>query len=52
MAYTKLKNLRLLLDAQANLETHKVITATHPDNQRMVDYWQKRVEELTKRVYR
>jgi hypothetical protein len=52
MANTKLKNLRLLIDAQNNLATQKIIAATHPDNQRMVEAWEKRVEELTKRVYR
>jgi hypothetical protein len=48
MAYTKLKNARLLLDAVNGLELMKKHA---PENQLMIDYYKKQIKELTKRVY-
>jgi hypothetical protein len=49
MAYTKIKNARLLVDAVNDLER----TIKHdPTNQRMIDYYNRQIEMLTRRVYR
>jgi hypothetical protein len=49
MAYTKIKNARLLVDAVNDL----ALTLKHdPDNQRMIDYYNLQIEMLTRRVYR
>ena len=49
MAYTKMKNARLLVDAVNDLAN----TLKHdPDNQRMIDYYNRQIEMLTRRVYR
>jgi hypothetical protein len=52
MAYTKIKNARLLVDAMRNLEDAKETALEFPNHQRMVEYWEKKIGELTKRVYR
>jgi hypothetical protein len=52
MAYTKIKNASLLVDAMRQLEDAKVTAQQFPAHQRMVEYWEKKIEELTKRVYR
>jgi hypothetical protein len=49
MAYTKIKNARLLVDAVNDL----ALTLKHdPDNQRMIDHYNRQIEMLTRRVYR
>jgi hypothetical protein len=49
MAYTKIKNARLLVDAVNDL----ALTLKHdPDNQRMIDYYNLQIQLLTRRVYR
>jgi len=49
MAYTKIKNARLLVDAVNDLER----TIKHdPYNKRMIDYYNRQIEMLTRRVYR
>jgi hypothetical protein len=52
MAYTKIKNLTLLVDAVKQLEDAKVTALQFPAHQLMVTYWENKIEELTKRVYR
>ena len=48
MAYTKIKNARLLVDAVNDL----ALTLRHdPDNQRMIDYYNLQIQLLTRRVY-
>jgi hypothetical protein len=49
MAYTKMKNARLLVDAVNGLE---LILKHDPTNQRMIDYYNLQIKLLTKRVYR
>jgi len=49
MAYTKIKNARLLVDAVNGLE---LILKHDPSNQRMIDYYNRQIEMLTRRVYR
>jgi hypothetical protein len=51
MAYTKLKNTSLLLDAMRQLEDAKATALEFPAHQIMVDYWEIKIKELTKRVY-
>ena len=49
MAYTKIKNARLLVDAVNDLErTLKYV----PTNQLMIDYYNRQIEILTRRVYK
>ena len=48
MAYKKIKNARLLLDAVNGLA---LIKKHAPENQLMIDYYEKQIKELTKRVY-
>ena len=48
MAYTKMKNARLLVDAVNGLE---LILKHDPTNQRMIDYYNLQIRLLTKRVY-
>jgi len=49
MAYTKIKNARLLVDAVNDLER---TIHLDPTNKRMIDYYNRRIELLTKRVYK
>ena len=49
MAYTKIKNARLLVDAVNDLERTIKYDQT---NQRMIDYYNRQIEMLTRRVYR
>ena len=49
MAYTKIKNARLLVDAVNGLES---ILKHDPNNQLMIDYYNRQIEMLTRRVYR
>jgi hypothetical protein len=49
MAYTKIKNARLLVDAVNGLE---LILKHDPTNQRMIDYYNLQINLLTRRVYR
>ena len=51
MAYTELKNASLLVDAMRQLEDAKATALEFPAHQRMVDYWENKIKELTKRVY-
>lgn len=51
MAYTKIKNTSLLIDAMAQLEDAKSTALEFPAHQIMVTYWEIKVQELTKRVY-
>lgn len=51
MAYTKIKNTSLLLDAMRQLEDAKATALEFPAHQIMVDYWEIKIQELTKRVY-
>jgi hypothetical protein len=48
MAFTKIKNARLLLDAVKGLEYYE---NQYPLNELMIAYYKKQVQELTKRVY-
>ena len=48
MAYTKIKNARLLLDAVKGLEYYQT---NYPLNELMISYYENKVQELTKRVY-
>lgn len=49
MAYTKIKNARLLVDTVNDL----ALTLKHdPENQRMIDYYNRQINLLTKRVYK
>lgn len=48
MAYTKIKNARLLVDAVNDLER---TLKYDPTNQRMIDYYNLQIRLLTKRVY-
>jgi hypothetical protein len=49
MAYTKIKNARLLVDAVNDLER----TIKHdPTNKIMIDYYNRQINLLTKRVYK
>jgi Txe/YoeB family toxin of Txe-Axe toxin-antitoxin module len=49
MAYTKIKNARLLVDAVNDL----ALTLKYdPTNQRMIDYYNRQINLLTRRVYR
>jgi hypothetical protein len=48
MAYTKMKNARLLVDAVNGLE---LILKHDPTNQRMIDYYNLQIKLLTRRVY-
>ena len=52
MAYTKLKNSFLLVDAMKQLEEAKETALQFPAHQLMVTYWENKIEELTRRVYR
>jgi len=52
MAYTKMKNASLLVDAMKQLEDAKATALEFPAHQRMVDYWENKIQELTRRVYR
>jgi hypothetical protein len=49
MAYTKIKNARLLVDAVNDLER---TLKYDPTNQRMIDHYNRQINLLTKRVYR
>jgi hypothetical protein len=49
MAYTKIKNARLLVDAVNGLES---ILKHDPNNQLMIDYYNRQIEMLSRRVYR
>jgi hypothetical protein len=49
MAFTKMKNAYLLLDA---IEGLKYYEDRYPLNDLMISYYKKRIEELTRRVYR
>ena len=49
MAYTKIKNAYLLVDAVKGLEYYE---KNYPLNDLMISYYKKRIEELTRRVYR
>jgi hypothetical protein len=49
MAYTKIKNARLLVDAVKGLE---LIIKHDPENKIMVDYYNRQINLLTRRVYR
>jgi hypothetical protein len=49
MAYTKIKNARLLVDAVNGLE---LILKHDPTNQRMIDYYNRQINLLTRRVYK
>ena len=49
MAYTKIKNARLLVDAVNGLE---LILKHDPTTQRMIDYYNLQIQLLTRRVYR
>ena len=49
MAYTKMKNARLLVDAVNGLE---LILKHDPYNQLMIEYYNRQIEMLTRRVYR
>ena len=49
MAFTKMKNAYLLLDA---IEGLKYYEEKYPLNDLMISYYKKRIEELTRRVYR
>lgn len=51
MAYTKIKNTSLLLDAMRQLEDAKETALQFPAHQIMVTYWEIKIKELTKRVY-
>ena len=48
MAYTKIKNARLLVDAVNDLER---TLKYDPTNQLMIDYYNRQINLLTKRVY-
>lgn len=48
MAYTKIKNARLLLDAVNGLE---LMLKHDPENQRMINYYNTQIQILTRRVY-
>jgi len=48
MAYTKIKNARLLVDAVNDLER---TLKYDPTNQLMIDYYNRQIEILTRRVY-
>jgi hypothetical protein len=48
MAYTKMKNARLLVDAVNGLEYYKT---NYPLNELMISYYENKIKELTKRVY-
>jgi len=52
MAYTKMKNAYLLVDAVKQLDDAKKTSLEFPAHQRMVDYWENKIQELTRRVYR
>ena len=49
MAFTKLKNAYLLVDAVEGLKYYE---DNYPLNDLMISYYKKRIEELTRRVYR
>jgi hypothetical protein len=49
MAYTKIKNARLLVDAVNGLES---IIKHDPTNQRMINYYNTQIQILTRRVYK
>ena len=49
MAYTKMKNARLLVDAVNDLER---TLKYDPTNQLMIDYYNRQIKILTRRVYR
>jgi hypothetical protein len=49
MAYTKIKNARLLVDAVNDLAN---TIKYDPTNQLMIDYYNRQIEMLTRRVYR
>jgi hypothetical protein len=51
MAYTKIKNSFLLVDAYKELEIAKETALQFPAHQIMVTYWEIKIKELTKRVY-
>ena len=51
MAYTKLKNATLLVDAMRQLEDAKATALEFPNHQIMVTYWEMKIQQLTKRVY-
>jgi hypothetical protein len=48
MAFTKIKNAYLLVDAVKGLEYYKT---NYPLNDLMISYYENRIKELTKRVY-
>ena len=49
MAYTKIKNARMLVDAVNDLER---TLKYDPTNQRMIDHYNRQINLLTRRVYR
>lgn len=49
MAYTKIKNARLLVDAVNDLER---TLKYDPNNQRMIDHYNRQINLLTRRVYK
>ncbi len=49
MAYTKIKNARLLVDAVNDLER---TLKYDPTNQRMIDHYNRQINLLTRRVYK
>ena len=49
MAYTKIKNARLLVDTVNTLE---LLLKHDPENQGMIEYLNSQIKILTKRVYR
>jgi len=49
MAYTKMKNARLLVDAVNDLER---TLKYDPTNQRMIDHYNRQINLLTRRVYK
>jgi len=49
MAYTKIKNARLLVDTVNTLE---LILKHDPENKGMIEYLNSQIQILTRRVYR
>jgi hypothetical protein len=49
MAYTKIKNARLLVDAVNDLER---TLKYDPSNQLMINYYNRQIQILTRRVYK
>lgn len=47
-----MKNASLLVSAMAQLEDAKATALQFPAHQIMVTYWENKIKELTRRVYR